>query len=99
MSEYDTMGLNPKALKNIKDALSEVPTEYRELIEKRGDLQLEMNDARQYGDDLTELRKKMKSINEQIENFKVENIDSREEKWQQKLNGNDCCTTNLIVKI
>ena len=79
MSEYDTMGLNPKALKNIKDALSEVPTEYRELIEKRGDLQLEMNDARQYGDDLTELRKKMKSINEQIENFKVANMDPREE--------------------
>ena len=71
MSEYDTMGLAPKALKNIKDALSEVPAGYRELIEKRGDLQLEMNDARQYGDDLTELRKKMKSINEQIENFKV----------------------------
>ena len=71
MGEYDTMGLDPKALKNIKDALSEVPAGYRELIEKRGDLQLEMNDARQYGDDLTELRKKMKSINEQIENFKV----------------------------
>ena len=71
MSEYDTMGLHHKALKNIKDALSEVPAGYRELIEKRGDLQLEMNDARQYGDDLTELRKKMKSINEQIENFKV----------------------------
>ena len=79
MSEYDTMGLDPKALKNIKDALSEVPAGYRELIEKRGDLQLEMNDARQYGDDLTELRKKMKSINEQIENFKVANIDQREE--------------------
>ena len=81
MSEYDTMGLDPKALKNIKDALSEVPAGYRELIEKRGDLQLEMNDARQYGDDLTELRKKMKSINEQIENFKVANIDPREEEW------------------
>ena len=79
MSEYDTMGLHPKALKNIKDALSEVPAGYRELIEKRGDLQLEMNDARQYGDDLTELRKKMKSINEQIENFKVANMDPREE--------------------
>ena len=79
MSEYDTMGLDPKALKNIKDALSEVPAGYRELIEKRGDLQLEMNDARQYGYDLTELRKKMKSINEQIENFKVANIDPREE--------------------
>ena len=79
MSEYDTMGLDPKALKNIKAALSEVPAGYRELIEKRGDLQLEMNDARQYGDDLTELRKKMKSINEQIENFKVANIDPREE--------------------
>ena len=77
MSEYDTMGLDPKALKNIKDALSEVPAGYRELIEKRGDLQLEMNDARQYGDDLTELRKKMKSINEQIENFKV-----GEEEWK-----------------
>ena len=79
MSEYDTIGLDPKALKNIKDALSEVPAGYRELIEKRGDLQLEMNDARQYGDDLTELRKKMKSINEQIENFKVANIDPSEE--------------------
>ena len=79
MSEYDTMGLDPKALKNIKDALSKVPAGYRELIEKRGALQLEMNDARQYGDDLTELRKKMKSINEQIENFKVANIDPREE--------------------
>ena len=72
MSEYDAMGLNPNALKNIKDAQSKVPAGYRELIEKRGDLMLEMNDARQWGDDLTELRKKMKSINEKIENFKVE---------------------------
>lgn len=72
MSEYDGMGLDPKALKNIKDAQSKVPVGYRELIEKRGDLMSEMNDARQWGDDLTELRKKMKSINEQIENFKEE---------------------------
>ena len=69
---------NEQWVKNYKKLFEiEVPAGYRELIEKRGDLQLEMNDARQYGDDLTELRKKMKSINEQIENFKV-----GEEEWK-----------------
>jgi len=71
MSEYDAMGLEPKALQNIKNAQAKVPAEYRELIEKRGDLMVAMNDARQWGDDLTELRKKMKFLNEQIDTFEI----------------------------
>ena len=37
--------------KNIKDALSKLPNDYKELVRKRGDLQVAINDAREWGDD------------------------------------------------
>ena len=69
MSEYNTMGLDPKALKNVKEAQAKMPNELKELIEKRGNLRVEINEARQWGDDTTLLREKMIEINSKIDNF------------------------------
>lgn len=57
--------------KNIKDALSKLPNDYKELVRKRGDLQVAINDAREWGDDTSALREKMREINEQISNYKL----------------------------
>ena len=62
-------GTDPNALKNIKDAQAKIPGELKELIEKRGDLQSSINDARQWGDDTTSLREEMREINFKINNF------------------------------
>ena len=57
--------------KNIKDALSKLPNDYKELVRKRGDLQVAINDAREWGDDTSVLREKMREINEQISNYEL----------------------------
>ena len=57
--------------KNIREALSKLPNDYKELVRKRGDLQVAINDARAWGDDTTELREKMRAINEQISNYEL----------------------------
>jgi hypothetical protein len=57
--------------KNIKDALSKLPNDYKELVRKRGDLQVAINDAREWGDDTSALREKMREINEQISNYEL----------------------------
>lgn len=56
--------------KNIKEALSKLPEEYKALVERRGDLQVQINDAREWGDDTTKLREQMREINEKIKNYK-----------------------------
>lgn len=56
--------------KKIKDTLSKLPNDYKELVRQRGDLQVEINDARSFGDDTTELKVKMREINEKISNYK-----------------------------
>lgn len=60
---------DPIALKNIKDAQAKIPEELKGLIEKRGDLQSSINDARQWGDDTTALQLEMREINLKINNF------------------------------
>jgi len=57
--------------KNIQDALSKLPNDYKELVRKRGDLQVAINDAREWGDDTSALREKMREINEQISNYEL----------------------------
>lgn len=57
--------------KNIREALSKLPNDYKELVRQRGDLQVAINDARAWGDDTTELREKMRAINEQISNYEL----------------------------
>jgi len=57
--------------KNIKDALSKLPNDYKELVRKRGDLQVAINDAREWGDDTSAWREKMREINEQISNYEL----------------------------
>lgn len=56
--------------KKIKDTLSKLPNDYKELVRQRGDLQAEINDARSFGDDTTELKIQMREINEKISNYK-----------------------------
>tara|TARA_R100001460_G_scaffold32593_1_gene63944 strand:+ start:185 stop:373 length:189 start_codon:yes stop_codon:yes gene_type:complete len=56
--------------RNIKEALDKLPEEYKALVERKGDLQVEINDARQWGDDTTKLREQMREINAKIENYK-----------------------------
>jgi uncharacterized coiled-coil DUF342 family protein len=56
--------------KNIKEALNKLPEEYKALVERRGDLQVQINDAREWGDDTTKLREQMREINEKIKNYK-----------------------------
>jgi len=56
--------------KNIKEALNKLPEEYKALVERRGDLQAQINDAREWGDDTTKLREQMREINEKIKNYK-----------------------------
>jgi hypothetical protein len=56
--------------KNIKEALIKLPEEYKALVERRGDLQVAINDAREWGDDTTKLREQMREINAKIENYK-----------------------------
>jgi len=60
---------DPIALKNIEDAQAKIPGELKGLIEKRGDLQSSINDARQWGDDTTALQLEMRKINFKIDNF------------------------------
>jgi hypothetical protein len=56
--------------KNIKEALDKLPAEYKALVERRGDLQVAINDAREWGDDTTKLREQMREINEKIDKYK-----------------------------
>ena len=56
--------------KKIKEALNKLPEEYKALVERRGDLQVQINDAREWGDDTTKLREQMREINEKIKNYK-----------------------------
>ena len=40
----------------VKEALANLPEEYKELVRKRGDLQVAINDAREWGEDTTRLQ-------------------------------------------
>ena len=52
--------------KNILEALNKLPEEYKALVKRKGDLQVAINDAREWGDDTTKLREQMREINEMI---------------------------------
>jgi|TARA_B100001094_G_scaffold278340_1_gene287770 uncharacterized coiled-coil DUF342 family protein len=56
--------------KNIKEALDKLPAQHKALVERRGDLQVAINDAREWGDDTTKLREQMREINEKINKYK-----------------------------
>ena len=56
--------------REVREAKSKMPLELQELVEKRGNLRAEMNEARQYGDDTSELRAKLIELNTKIDAFK-----------------------------
>lgn len=53
----------------VKEALANLPEEYKELVRKRGDLQVAINDAREWGDDTTRLKEQLREINEKISKY------------------------------
>ena len=53
----------------VKEALANLPKEYKELVRKRGDLQVAINDAREWGDDTTRLKEQLREINDQISKY------------------------------
>ncbi len=55
--------------RKIKEALANLPEDYKELVRKRGDLQLAINDAREWGEDTTRLKEQLREINDQISKY------------------------------
>lgn len=55
--------------KKIKEALANLPPEYKELVRKKGDLQLAINDAREWGEDTTRLKEQLREVNDQISKY------------------------------
>lgn len=53
----------------VKEALANLPEEYKALVRKRGDLQVAINDAREWGEDTTRLREQLREINDQISKY------------------------------
>ena len=53
----------------VKEALANLPEEYKELVRKRGDLQVAITDARERGEDTTRLREQLREINDQISKY------------------------------
>ena len=53
----------------IREALANLPEEYKELVRKKGDLQLAINDAREWGEDTTRLKEQLREINDQISKY------------------------------